>query len=83
VVASGIAEALFATVIGLVAAIPAVMAYNKFATEFSNYSSCVQAIIGTYGAGSQGRVRKGLESWLYTSWNRVGPSKRRAAICIP
>jgi biopolymer transport protein TolQ len=50
VVAPGIAEALFATAIGLVAAIPAVMAYNKFATEFSNYSSRVQAIIGAYGA---------------------------------
>ncbi len=49
VVAPGIAEALFATAVGLVAAIPAVMAYNKFATEFSNYSSRVQAIIGTYG----------------------------------
>ncbi len=50
VVAPGIAEALLATAIGLVAAIPAVMAYNKFATEFSAYSSRVQTIIGTYGA---------------------------------
>jgi TolQ protein len=50
VVAPGIAEALLATAIGLVAAIPAVMAYNKFATEFSTYSSRVQAIIGIYGA---------------------------------
>jgi biopolymer transport protein TolQ len=50
VVAPGIAEALFATAVGLVAAIPAVMAYNKFATEFSTYSSRVQAIIGTYSA---------------------------------
>ena len=31
VVAPGIAEALFATALGLVAAIPAVVAYNKFA----------------------------------------------------
>jgi biopolymer transport protein TolQ len=50
VVAPGIAEALFATAVGLVAAIPAVMAYNKFATEFANYSSRVQAVIGTCGA---------------------------------
>ncbi len=50
VVAPGIAEALFATAIGLVAAIPAVMAYNKFATEFANYSSRVQGVIGIYGA---------------------------------
>lgn len=33
VVAPGIAEALFATAIGLVAAIPAVIAYNKFQAE--------------------------------------------------
>lgn len=33
VVAPGIAEALFATAIGLVAAIPAVIAYNKLATD--------------------------------------------------
>jgi TolQ protein len=50
VVAPGIAEALLATAIGLVAAIPAVMAYNKFATEFSAYSGRVQTIIGAYGA---------------------------------
>jgi biopolymer transport protein TolQ len=50
VVAPGIAEALLATAIGLVAAIPAVMAYNKFATEFSAYAGRVQAIIGAYGA---------------------------------
>ncbi|GGK54116.1 protein TolQ [Salinarimonas ramus] len=33
VVAPGIAEALFATAIGLIAAIPAVIAYNKFQAE--------------------------------------------------
>jgi biopolymer transport protein TolQ len=33
VVAPGIAEALFATAIGLFAAIPAVIAYNKFQAE--------------------------------------------------
>lgn len=54
VVAPGIAEALLATAIGLVAAIPAVMAYNKFVTEFSIYSNRVQTAIGTYG----GRLAK-------------------------
>ena len=34
VVAPGIAEALFATALGLLAAIPAVIFYNKFAAEF-------------------------------------------------
>ena len=33
VVAPGIAEALFATALGLAAAIPAVVAYNKFAGD--------------------------------------------------
>ncbi|MDA9647854.1 protein TolQ [Candidatus Pelagibacter sp.] len=38
IVAPGIAEALFATALGLLAAIPAVIAYNKFNTESKNYS---------------------------------------------
>lgn len=38
VVAPGIAEALFATAIGLIAAIPAVLAYNKFNSEISRYA---------------------------------------------
>jgi biopolymer transport protein TolQ len=38
VVAPGIAEALFATALGLVAAIPAVLAYNKFNSEISKYA---------------------------------------------
>ncbi len=36
VVAPGIAEALFATAIGLVAAIPAVIAYNKLTNDINN-----------------------------------------------
>ena len=39
VVAPGIAEALFATAIGLVAAIPAVLAYNKISTDLSRFAS--------------------------------------------
>ena len=38
IVAPGIAEALFATALGLLAAIPAVIAYNKFNTESKKYS---------------------------------------------
>lgn len=37
IVAPGIAEALFATAIGLFAAIPAVIAYNKFAGELDKF----------------------------------------------
>ena len=35
--APGIAEALFATALGLLAAIPAVIAYNKFNSDTKNY----------------------------------------------
>ncbi len=38
IVAPGIAEALFATALGLLAAIPAVVAYNKFNTDSNKYS---------------------------------------------
>jgi biopolymer transport protein TolQ len=49
VVAPGIAEALLATAIGLVAAIPAVMAYNKFATDLGALGGRVGTAIGMYG----------------------------------
>jgi biopolymer transport protein TolQ len=39
VVAPGIAESLLATAIGLVAAIPATTAYNKFSTEIGRYGA--------------------------------------------
>ena len=38
IVAPGIAEALFATVLGLLAAIPAVVAFNKFTSDSKKYS---------------------------------------------
>ena len=38
IVAPGIAEALFATALGLLAAIPAVMAFNKFNNDSKKYS---------------------------------------------
>ncbi len=43
VVAPGIAEALFATALGLVAAIPAVVAYNKISTDLTRYASRLEA----------------------------------------
>ena len=39
IVAPGIAEALFATALGLLAAIPAVVAYNKFNSDSKKYSA--------------------------------------------
>jgi biopolymer transport protein TolQ len=43
VVAPGIAEALFATALGLVAAIPAVVAYNRFSSQMDSLASRVDS----------------------------------------
>lgn len=50
VVAPGIAEALFATAIGLVAAIPAVIAYHKFALELNRYANRLDSFSNEFGA---------------------------------
>ena len=42
IVAPGIAEALFATALGLLAAIPAVVAYNKFNSDSKKYSAKIE-----------------------------------------
>jgi biopolymer transport protein TolQ len=42
IVAPGIAEALFATALGLLAAIPAVVAYNKFNSDSRRYSARIE-----------------------------------------
>tara|TARA_B100001559_G_scaffold11788_1_gene10312 strand:- start:394 stop:1074 length:681 start_codon:yes stop_codon:yes gene_type:complete len=42
IVAPGIAEALFATALGLLAAIPAVIAYNKFNSDSIRYSARIE-----------------------------------------
>ncbi len=43
IVAPGIAEALFATALGLLAAIPAVVAYNRFNNESKKYSQKLES----------------------------------------
>ncbi len=50
VVAPGIAEALFATAIGLVAAIPAVLAYNKISTDLARFASRLEGFGTEFGA---------------------------------
>jgi biopolymer transport protein TolQ len=50
VVAPGIAEALFATAIGLVAAIPAVLAYNKISTDLSRFAARMEAFGSEFSA---------------------------------
>jgi biopolymer transport protein TolQ len=50
VVAPGIAEALFATAIGLFAAIPAVLAYNKLQAEVAKIQSRLEAFADEFSA---------------------------------
>jgi biopolymer transport protein TolQ len=50
VVAPGIAEALFATAMGLLAAIPAVIFYNKFVNDISRYSSRLETFADEFSA---------------------------------
>ncbi len=50
VVAPGIAEALFATAIGLIAAIPSTIAYNKLATDLGRFANRLEAFSSEFGA---------------------------------
>lgn len=57
VVAPGIAEALFATAIGLFAAIPAVIAYNRFSHKLNKY----EARLFRFADGFHGTLSRELE----------------------
>ncbi|HHZ66940.1 MAG TPA: protein TolQ [Alphaproteobacteria bacterium] len=48
VVAPGIAEALLATALGLVAAIPAVVAYNKLSNDLGRYAGRLESFAGEF-----------------------------------
>ena len=50
VVAPGIAEALFATALGLLAAIPAVVAYNKLSKDLTRYAERLDSFAGEFSA---------------------------------
>ncbi len=50
VVAPGIAEALFATALGLLAAIPAVVAYNKFVNDLGRYNGRLEGFSDEFSA---------------------------------
>ncbi|MCB2102907.1 MAG: protein TolQ [Rhodobacterales bacterium] len=50
VVAPGIAEALFATALGLLAAIPAVLAYNKLSKDLDRYAGRLETFAGEFTA---------------------------------
>ncbi|OWJ70818.1 tonB-system energizer ExbB [Haematobacter massiliensis] len=72
VVAPGIAEALLATAIGLVAAIPAVVIYNMFARSITGY----RALLGDAGAGIERLVSRDLD---FRNVRRGGLRHRQAA----
>jgi biopolymer transport protein TolQ len=50
VVAPGIAEALFATALGLLAAIPAVIFYNKFNSEVARHAARLEGFADEFSA---------------------------------
>ena len=58
VVAPGIAEALFATALGLVAAIPAVIAYNKLSSDLTRYAGRLEAFAGEFSAILSRRIEE-------------------------
>jgi len=69
VVAPGIAEALFATALGLVAAIPAVIAYNVFSNGINRYADRLEAFADEFSAILSRHMDK----------QESGPSSKRAA----
>jgi len=59
VVAPGIAEALFATALGLVAAIPAVVAYNKISSDLGRYANRLESFAGEFSAVLSRQLEEG------------------------
>jgi biopolymer transport protein TolQ len=56
VVAPAIAEALFATAVGLIAAIPAYIAYNKFSTDAGKFSARLEGFADDLSTAIQRRL---------------------------
>jgi biopolymer transport protein ExbB len=69
IVAPGIAEALLATALGLVAAIPAVVIYNHFARAIAGY----RLLLGDAAAAVQGLASRDLDRRM------AAPPRRQAA----
>jgi biopolymer transport protein TolQ len=59
VVAPGISEALFATAIGLFAAIPAVIAYNRFSHRVNSFEASLQRFADKVGAQISRELERG------------------------
>jgi biopolymer transport protein TolQ len=60
VVAPAIAQALFATAVGLATAIPAYIAYNKFSTDAGRYAARLEAFADDLVTAIQRRVAEKL-----------------------
>jgi biopolymer transport protein ExbB len=73
VVAPGIAEALFATAIGLVAAIPAVIIYNVFARAIAGY----RALLSDASGEVLQHLSRDLERQQKPVPSRVAPARSR------
>jgi len=58
-VAPGIAEALFATALGLIAAIPALIFYNVFSSDIEKYSSRLEGYADELSAILSRKLGKG------------------------
>ncbi len=61
VVAPGIAEALFATALGLFAAIPAVIAYNRFNNQVGRYGDRLEGFSEEFSAVLSRRIEEELD----------------------
>jgi biopolymer transport protein TolQ len=61
VVAPGIAEALFATALGLVAAIPAVIAFNKITNDLGRYANRLEGFSGEFSAILSRQIDEGAK----------------------
>jgi biopolymer transport protein TolQ len=59
VVAPGIAEALFATALGLVAAIPAVIFYNRITGNITQFGKHLKNLVEIYGVELSRQLSKG------------------------
>ena len=68
VVAPGIAEALFATALGLTAAIPAVLAYNKLSSDMNRYAKKLENFAGEFST----ILSRQIDDTAYRSEKRGG-----------
>jgi len=75
VVAPGIAEALFATALGLVAAIPAVIAYNIFTNGLERYADRLDGFINEFSA----ILSRHMDTQESGSNGKSGSSRKAAA----